>query len=123
MNNDMNNTLTMQILNTLPPFKEGRDRQFKFEPDGTIIYDREEGDWDPPRQIEGFKTDENDQWRMQPQWDNCPSRLYTAVRFPNCGCIGIVARCNEPKADFFIKRVSIEICEQCPLYHEVRHGL
>jgi hypothetical protein len=106
--------LPTQIMDTLPPFVPGRDRQFHFEPDGVLIYSREEGEWEPPRPIDGFEIDANDPWRLRPLWNPCEARLHTAVRFPACGCIGLISRCNEPKAHF-MRRVTFEQCQQCPL--------
>lgn len=106
-----------QVLATLPPHKEGRDRHFHFEPDGTLVYEREEGAWEPPRVADGFAADPNDPWRQRCLWKPCAARLYTAVRFPNCGCIGIIARCNEPKA-IFTQRVTPEMCQRCPFQEQ-----
>jgi len=105
--------LPTQIRDTLPPFVEGRDRSFHFEPDGAIVYTREEGDWEPPREIDGFESDPDDPWRLRPLWGRCEARLHTAIRFPVCGCIGLISRCNEPKAHF-MQRVIFEACAQCP---------
>lgn len=110
----MTEPLTTQIEDTLPPFVEGRDRQFHFELDGTLIYAREaENDWEPPRPIDGYEADPKDPWRLRPLWGRCEARMHTAVRFPSCGCIGLVSRCTEPRAHF-MRRVSFDICQQCP---------
>lgn len=106
--------LTTQIEDTLPPYVEGRDRRFHFEPNGTLVYEREEGDWEPPRAIDGFKADPEDPWRLRPLWRPCEARLHTAVRFPACGCIGLISRCSEPRGRF-MQRVTFEVCKQCPL--------
>ena len=106
--------LTTQIMDTLPPFVPGRDRQFDFESDGTLIYKHEEGEWEPPRPIDGFEIDPNNPWRLRPLWSPCEARLHTAIRFPVCGCIGLISRCNEPTARF-MRRVTFEQCQQCPL--------
>lgn len=113
--------LPTQMMDTLPPFVEGRDRQSHFEPDGTLIYDREKGDWEPPRAIDGFETDPNDPWQLKPLWSPCAARLHTAIRFTACGCIGLISRCNEPRARF-TQRVTFEECEQCP-FSESSHAL
>lgn len=113
--------LVNQVLDTLPPYKKERDRQFHFEPDGTLVYEREEGAWEPPRLADGFEADPNDPWRQRPRWRPCTARLYTAVRYPNCGCIGIITRCNEPKAAF-TQRVTPESCQHCP-FQEKDHAL
>jgi hypothetical protein len=106
--------LTTQIEDTLPPYVEGRDRRFHFESDGTLVYEREEGDWEPPRAIDGFEIDPDDPWRLRSLWSPCEARLHTAVRFPACGCIGLISRCSEPRGRF-MQRVTFEVCKQCPL--------
>jgi len=113
--------LPTQMMDTLPPFVVGRDRKSHFEPDGTLVYKQEKGDWEPPRAIDGFKADPSDPWRLRPLWSPCEARLYTAVRFPACGCIGLIARCSEPRARF-MQRVTFEVCEQCP-FLETDHAL
>ena len=42
---------------TLPPHQEGRDRKVRFEPDGSIVYEKGEGEWEPPRPINGYLRD------------------------------------------------------------------
>jgi len=109
----MSHNLTNQILDTLPPHIEGRDRHFHFETDGTILYEREDGDWEPPRPIDGYKSDPSNPWRLKPLWGHCDARMHTAVRFTACGCIGLVSRCTEPRA-YFMSRVTYETCKECP---------
>ena len=113
-----NTKLIAQILDTLPPFVAGRDRQFHFE-DDTLVYEHEEGEWEPPRPIDGFKIDPNDSWRLQSLWSHCEARLHTAIRFPACGCIGLISRCNEPTARF-MQRVTFELCQQCSLKKQIQ---
>lgn len=108
-------------MDTLPPFVEGRDRQSHFEPDGTLVYSRDEGDWEPPRPIDGFEADRDDSWRLRPLWSPCKARLHTAVRFTACGCIGLVSRCSEPRARF-MQRVTFGVCQECP-FPETDHAL
>jgi len=110
----MEHNLPTQIMDTLPPYVKGRDRQFHFEPDGTIVYDHEEGDWEPPRPIDGYESDPEDPWRLRPLWSPCEARMHTAVRFTACGCIGLISRCTEP-GKLFMQRVAFDICQQCPL--------
>ena len=104
--------LPTQITDTLPPFVEGRDHQFHFEPDGTLVYEQEEGDWEPPRAIDGYEMDPNNPWRLRPLWGRCEARLHTAIRFSTCGYIGLISRCTEPGSRF-MRRVTYEICKQC----------
>jgi len=113
--------LPTQMADTLPPFKKGRDRKSHFEPDGTLVYAREKGDWEPPRAIDGFKADPDNPWRLKPLWGFCVARLHTAVRFPACGCIGLVSRCSEPRGRF-MQRVTFEVCQQCS-FQETDHAL
>ena len=104
--------LSTQIMDTLPVFIEGRDRQFHFESDGTLVYEQEEGDWEPPQPIDGFEMDPDNPWRLRPLWGRCGARLHTAIRFPTCGCIGLISRCTAPDARF-MQRITYEICQQC----------
>lgn len=105
--------LITQIMNTLPPFVAGQDRQFHFEPDGTLVYTHKKGDWEPPCPIDGFGADPNDLWRFRPLWSHCAGRLHTAVRSAACGSIILITRCNKPQARYK-QRVTYAICKQCP---------
>jgi len=101
------------IESTLPPFKEGRDRQLVFEPDGSIRYEHN-GDEEPPRDINGYKRDPNDPFRFIPLWPSCQLRHQVAVRFANCGCIDVIMRCNNPALPQFADRVKHTTCQECP---------
>jgi hypothetical protein len=56
---------------TLPPFVPGRDRPVHFEPDGTIVYDKTDDDWEPPRSIDGYLRDPDNKWHFTPLWPPC----------------------------------------------------
>ncbi len=98
---------------TLPPFVEGRDRPVHFEADGSIVYDKAEGDWEPPRDIDGYQRDPTNAWRFLPQWPVCRARIMTAVRLVNCGCIGLITRCNHPQTSTFTQQVFYDQCKGC----------
>jgi hypothetical protein len=102
----------VRLLDTLPPHKEGRDRPLHFEPDGTIVYEREEGE--PPRDINGYQRDPDNPLRFTPLWPDCRLRHPTAVRFANCGCIDVIMRCNNPALPRFADRVKHTTCQECP---------
>jgi hypothetical protein len=100
---------------TLPPYKEGRDRKVRFEADGTIVYEKEQGHWEPPRDINGYQRDPENSWRFIPLWKPCALRHQVGVRYANCGCINIIMRCGHPKCPKFGDRVSHTDCADCLL--------
>ena len=100
---------------TLPAFVKGRDRKVRFEADGTIVYEKEDGQWEPPRSIDGYVRDPNNFWRFLPLWPVCPLRLGTGVRLVNCGCMGLIMRCNDPRSTAFGRQVTYNQCAQCKL--------
>lgn len=102
------------IQDTLPPHKPGRDRTFRIEKDGVIVYEKEEGDWEPPQDINGYERDSHDPWRFIPLWPPCAMRHQIGVRYASCGCIGIVMRCNHPRHPKHTDRVGHEDCQTCP---------
>jgi len=102
------------IQDTLPPRKPGRDRTFRIEEDGVIVYEKEEGDWEPPRDINGYERDPDDPWRFIPLWPPCAMRHQIGVRYASCGCIGIVMRCSHPEHPKHMDRVGHEDCQACP---------
>ena len=109
----MNRPDLTQLEATLPPFVEGRDRPVRFEPDGAIIYAKAEGDWEPPRDINGYQRDPLDPFRFTPLWPVCCLRGGIAVRLVLCGCIEIIMRCQNPKSPHFVDRVTGEKCQGC----------
>jgi hypothetical protein len=113
------------IQDLLPPHKPGRDRKFHIDEDGTIVYEKEESEWEPPREINGYQHDPQDSWRFTPLWKPCALRHVVAVRYANCGCIGVIMRCNNPEAPLFVDRVSHTDCASCPkrVPWETQHGL
>ena len=98
---------------TLPPFVEGRDRPIRFALDGTITYDKVEGVWEPPRDLEGYVRDPQDAWRFQPLWPICRLRLCTGVRLAACGCVGVIMRCNNPQSPAFGQQMPYKMCAEC----------
>jgi len=100
------------IEHTLPVYVEKRDRKVRFETDGSITYEQEEG-WESPRDINGYERDPNNPWHFIPLWPECSLRHGVGVRYANCGCIGIIMRCNNPDAIQFGDRIGHEQCRAC----------
>jgi hypothetical protein len=99
------------IETTLPAFVEGRDRKVHFEANGAIVYEKE--GWEPPRDVDGYVRDPGDPWRLLPLWPICALRLATGVRLANCGCVGVIMRCNDPRSPLFGQQVKYGQCAQC----------
>ncbi len=99
---------------TLPPYDEGRDRKARFEEDGSIVYEKGEGEWEPPRNVNGYVRDPQNPWRLLPLWLPCRLRMATAFRTAACGCIGLHMRCNQPQAPMFGQQVPYTTCKTCP---------
>ena len=94
------------------------DRTFKppiFHDDGSIEYPKGEKDWEPPKDINGYARDPDNKWLFHPQWPVCSLRYMAAFLKANCGCIDIIARCNNPKASMFGQRIGPETCIKCPV--------
>ena len=102
---------------TLPP-AQPTDRPVHFEPDGSIVYEKQEGQWEPPRNIDGYARDPNNPLRFIPLWPECQLRYQVAIRYPNCGCINVLMRCNNPEAPEFADRLAYTTCEKCPFRSE-----
>jgi hypothetical protein len=107
------------IESTLPPHRKGRDREVHFESDGTIVYTKEEGNWEPPREINGYRRDADDPWRFIPLWKSCVMRQQSGVRHVSCGCIDIVMRCGNPECLKFGGEVKHTDCDGCPMRREI----
>jgi len=106
------------IRQTLPKHKPGRDRHFTIEPDGSIVYAQEEGDWEPPRDIRGYKRDPENEWRFIPLWLRCLLRSPRGKRTGSCGCIQITMTCINFDSELNRKEVSHGQCQQCPVRAE-----
>ena len=99
------------------PTPDGKERTFVrpvFEPDGAITYPKQEGDWEPPRNINGYVRDPENAWRFLPLWLPCTLRHQMAFLKANCGCIDIIMRCNNPQAPAYSHRLDDTACKQCP---------
>lgn len=101
------------IQDSLPPYRPGRDRQFRIEEDGVIVYEKEEGQWEPPKDINGYRRDPENLWRFIPLWPPCTLRYQIGIRWPKCGCINVIMRCNHPQHPQYPKRVGHEDCQAC----------
>ncbi len=106
------NYISSMIEQTLPPYQAGRDRKIYFEPDGVIVYSTEdEGGWELPREIDGYRRDANNAYRFIPLWQPCKWRLAQGMRTPACGCINVLLQCIHPEVT---KGVRYTECENCP---------
>jgi hypothetical protein len=100
------------LIATLPPFVEGRDKPMRLELDGSIIYGRTD-DWEPPRDIDGYRRDPDDAWHFMPLWPKCIYHSGSTVRYATCGCIGVRMKCNCPECPRFAQFVKCEECLEC----------
>jgi hypothetical protein len=90
-------------------------RQFVVEKDGSILYTQEEGVWEPPRDMDGYRRDPNNSWRFIPLvWPDCVGRHVAFFQRKNCGCLGTTITCNNEKSESYKQRVTVDICEKCP---------
>ncbi len=108
------------IALTLPAPNPEKDaeRTFRrpiFHDDGSIEYPREEGSWEPPRDINGYARDPNNNFLFHPLWLPCALRHQSAIMRPGCGCIEVIMRCNSPQATKFGQRLAHTDCEACPV--------
>lgn len=110
------------LESTLPPYREGRDRKVTFEDDGTIVYAKEDGDWEPPRDISGYERDVNDPWMFHPLWPECIRQHGIAMRKSACGCINIVMRCNNRQAPHFRDVLEHTDCLACEYRQQPEKG-
>lgn len=100
------------IERSLPETKD-HVRKVRFELDGTIIYEPEEGDWEPPKDINGYKRDPDNPWRFIPLWPKCMKRTPKATRTKACGCIRLTMVCDNPASELHTKHVTDAECQQC----------
>jgi hypothetical protein len=101
------------LEHTLPPYVEGRDRKVYFQDDGSILYAKEEGDWEPPRDISGYERDPQNPWLFHPLWPECVHQYGIAIRKPACGCIDIVMRCTRVGCQHFRSILTHTNCYEC----------
>ncbi len=114
-----NRSILTRLEDTLPPYKEDRDRRVQFEDDGSILYPEHDRQWaEPPRDINGYQRDPDNPFRFLPLWKECTLRHGIAVRYPQCGCIEIIMRCNNPTATCFGNRITWEECRDCQVRKE-----
>jgi len=119
-----NRSVLTKLEDTLPPYKEGRDRQVQFENDGTIVYPECTGQWaEEPREINGYQRDPTDAFRFLPLWRECLLRHGIAVRYAACGCVEVIMRCNNPAATEFGTRLTWEQCRDCTTCKEPTNGM
>ncbi len=104
-------------LPAVDPIKDA-ERTFRrpiFHDDGSIEYPREEGSWEPPRDINGYVRDPDNDFLFHPLWLSCGLRHQTAILRPGCGCIDVIMRCNSPQSPEFGARLAHETCAKCPV--------
>lgn len=112
------------ICEACPLRLEEEEPQFKAEilADGTIVYEKRAGDWEPPREHKGYRrksTDSKspDAWVFIPEWPSCPNRQLNTQRKTGCGCLLVEMTCLDNRSPFNGKPVELENCVNCPLIH------
>lgn len=106
----------LQVIRTsLPPHRPGKDRYFTMESDGSIVYEQEEGEWEPPRDIKGYQRDPENSRRFTPLWPKCLLRIPRSHRSESCGCIQVAMKCLNLDSELNGEKVTHEQCQQCPV--------
>lgn len=93
--------------------------------DGTIVYERKPGDFEPPRDHKGYrrKSDDlrsDDAWVFIPEWPHCPHRELNQTRKTGCGCLLIEMTCKDNRSPYYRELVELEMCQGCPLMNPPR---
>ena len=101
------------IMAALPPYEAGRDRPVTMDANGVITYSRDGEFVDEPREINGYRRDPDEPYRFVPLWPVCGLRYFMGVRYPRCGCIEAIARCNNPACPIFYQRITATHCADC----------
>jgi len=104
-----------RIETTLPKYRPGKHRKFQIESDGSIVYEQEEGEWEPPRDINGYQRDPENPWRFTPLWPKCMKRKPIGKRTKSCGCIQVEMKCVHFKSELIGESVTHKQCQQCPV--------
>lgn len=100
--------------------------QPKVMADGSLVYERRAGDWEPPPPHHGYRPKSSDPrsddaWMLVPVWPVCPFRQM-ANRVRECGCLRIVAVCTS-KESGHEGQVDLATCLACPLVAQARARL
>lgn len=95
----------------LPPKKDSRIP--RIESDGAIVYEKREGDWEPPRDINGYRRDPDNPWRFISLWPECERRAPIKKRAANHGCVRVVMKCKNRDSNLHGEVVTYEQCQQC----------
>jgi len=105
----------LQAIRASLPRQRGKHRKFIIEDGGAIVYAQEEGDWEPPRDINGYQRDPENPWRFIPLWPKCLRRMPKGTRTKRCGCLQLTMVCDNPASELHTKTVTDAECQQCPV--------
>lgn len=94
------------------------ERVVRIESDGTIVYEKGDDDWEPPRDIHGYQRDPKNSWRFVPLWPVCARRQRTTRRNKSCGGIFVTMTCTHSDSKRIDKEVTYKQCQRC----SVREG-
>lgn len=89
-------------------------------PDGTIVYERKPGDWEPPKDHAGYRRKSNDlrsddAWVFIPLWPKCEKRFLNTKRKTGCGCLLVEMTCKDRRSPMYGKEVDLDTCLSCKL--------
>jgi hypothetical protein len=116
------NQVKRAMCEVCPVRTNSEEPTFRAEvlPDGTIVYERKPGDWEPPRDHKGYRRKSNDPksddaWVFIPDWPQCPNRSLNTQRKTGCGCLLVEMTCKDRRSPSFGKEVELETCQECTL--------
>ena len=82
-----------------------------MQPDGNIEYEKGQDGWEPPRPIDGYVRDPDNQWLFHPIWKSCRWRQYGTVVMQQCQCLDVIARCSLTSC--WVKSAECSNCLAC----------
>jgi len=91
------------------------ERAVRIESDGTIVYEKGDDDWEPPRDIHGYLRDPKNPWHFTSLWPACEKRQRTTRRNRSCGGIFVTMTCTHSDSKRVGKEVTYKRCQRCPV--------
>ena len=102
--------------------KRERTLNARIEDDNSIVFEHNEEDWEPPKDIAGYERDAENSWHFKSLWPSCVKRkIKIYYKTHGCQCAYVKMICRHPDVEFNGKQLIRPQCEQC-LKREMKTG-